>query len=388
MAGNLFVQNTIAVIWDFDKTLSRTYMQAPLFTRYKVNEKEFWDEVNGLEGFYRSAGAKRVSKDTLYLNHILTYVRRGVFKDLNNSLLKELGAEIALYEGLPHFFEAVKSVSENPLFKLHDITVEHYIVSTGLREMIMGSKIAPFVEDVWGCEFVEVCGEPGYLKPGHQQRVGGGVIVDIAYAVDNTSKTRAIFEINKGTNKLSDIGVNDTIDPEDRRVPFQNMIYVADGPSDIPSFSIVNQYGGTTFAVYEPGNKKQFEQVVDLQLKNRVHGIGEANYVEGSLSFMWILSAVERTAKRIVATRESFLQTRIGRSPQHIVADSKSKDNQGGTVAEVAKAAVESVATLQSESRETGSTPAAAKKLPVPERGSGSAPGEASVADARKPSVG
>jgi len=132
MAGNLFVQNTIAVIWDFDKTLSRTYMQAPLFARYGVNEKEFWEEVNGLEPFYLSAGAKRVSKETLYLNHILTYVRRGISKDLSNALLRELGAEIALYDGLPQFFEAAKAMSESPTFKLHDITVEHYIVSTGL----------------------------------------------------------------------------------------------------------------------------------------------------------------------------------------------------------------------------------------------------------------
>lgn len=367
MAGNLFVQNTITVIWDFDKTLSRTYMQAPLFARYKVNETEFWDEVNGLDALYKAAGANRVSKDTLYLNHILTYVRRGIFKNLNNSILKELGSEIALYEGLPHFFDAVRSLSESSLFKLHDITVEHYVVSTGLRQMIMGSKVAPYVEDVWGCEFVETRGEPGYLKPGYQQRVGDGVIVDVAYAVDNTSKTRAIFEINKGTNKLSDIGVNDTIDPEDRRVPFQNMIYVADGPSDIPSFSIVNQYGGTTFAVYEPGNKKQFEQVVDLQLKNRVKGIGEANYVEGSLSFMWILSAIERTAKRIVSTRESFLQTRIGRSPQHIVGDTKPQDNTIEAVAEAAKAVVHDVAMLQSEPRDLGGNSGAPKKGPASE---------------------
>ena len=368
MAGNLFVQNTIAIIWDFDKTLSRTYMQAPLFTRYGVNETEFWDEVNGLEEFYKSAGAERVSKDSLYLNHILTYVRRNIFKGLSNAVLKQLGAEIALYDGLPHFFETVKSVSDNPLFKLHDITVEHYVVSTGLREMIMGSKIAPFVEDVWGCEFVEVCGEPGYLKPGHQQHVGGGVITDIAYAIDNTSKTRAIFEINKGTNKLSDIGVNDTIDREDRRVPFQNMIYVADGPSDVPSFSIVNQYGGTTFAVYEPGNKKQFEQVVDLQLKNRVQGIGEANYLDGSLSYMWILSAIERTAKRIVAARETFLRTRVGRSPQHIVADLKPKQSQTATVVEAAKSTVENVGQVQTESPDVAAAALAPKKAPAAEK--------------------
>src|ERR1700733_5884053 len=108
MAANLFVQNTIALIWDFDKTLSRTYMQSPLFARFGVDEETFWHEVNGLDALYKSNGAARTSKDTLYLNHILTYVRRGIFKGLNNTTLKDLGAEIELFEGLPQFFETAK----------------------------------------------------------------------------------------------------------------------------------------------------------------------------------------------------------------------------------------------------------------------------------------
>jgi hypothetical protein len=75
MSQNLFVRNTIAIIWDFDKTLTPNYMQEPLFRRYGVDGPNFWHEVNGLEDLYIRHGAKRVSKDTLYLNHILTYVR-------------------------------------------------------------------------------------------------------------------------------------------------------------------------------------------------------------------------------------------------------------------------------------------------------------------------
>jgi hypothetical protein len=344
MSQNLFTPNTIAVIWDFDKTLSPGYMQEPLFKRYGVDPTTFWQESNGLDRYYLRAGSKRVSKDTLYLNHILTYVRRGIFRDLNNALLRELGAEIQFYDGIPEFFEEAKRcVMDNTAFAKHDISVEHYIVSTGLREMIMGSKVGPFMDEVWACEFVEVIGEPGYLKQAQANLFDGQdrrSIVDVGYVIDNTTKTRAIFEINKGTNQLSDIDVNATVAHEDRRIPFQNMIYVADGPSDIPAFSIINQYGGATFAVYKAGDEAQFKQVVNLQNQKRVQGIGEANYTQGSLTSMWLTNAIESIASRIVEDRERLLHERVGQSPRHIISDATPA--KPATVSGVARIAVES----------------------------------------------
>src|SRR5690242_16789322 len=108
MSQSLFTQNVIAVIWDFDKTLSPGYMQAPLFRRFGIDEETFWAEANGLAELYQRNGMHNLSRDTLYLNHILTYVERGVFKDLDNKLLFELGSEIEFYDGLPEFFETVR----------------------------------------------------------------------------------------------------------------------------------------------------------------------------------------------------------------------------------------------------------------------------------------
>ena len=126
MQQTLFAQNVIAVIWDFDRTLAPSYMQSPLFRRFDIDERHFWDEVNGLPEFYRARGVKNISKDTLYLNHILTYVREGIFTGLSNSLLFELGSEIEFYSGLPEFFTNVKeTVSKNPEYAKHGITVEH-----------------------------------------------------------------------------------------------------------------------------------------------------------------------------------------------------------------------------------------------------------------------
>ena len=129
---------------------------------------------------------------------------------------------------------------------------------------------------------------------------------------------RIFFEINKGSNKIPDIAVNAMIPDEDRRVPFQNMIYIADGPSDIPVFSLINQYGGRTFAVYQPGSSKEFSQVNNLQKQKRVQSFGEASYTEDSQTSMWIKNAITEICRQIVKNRERALGDKIGKPPRHL----------------------------------------------------------------------
>jgi len=320
MIQQLFLQNIIACIWDFDKTLSPGYMQAPIFELYKVDPKKFWKEVDKLPAYYQKDGLDLISTDTLYLNHILTYTREGIFKGLNNARLKKLGSKIRLYEGLPEFFNKIKRyVATNPKYAQHEIQVEHYIISTGLRQMILGSKIAPHVDGVWGCEFIEFAPPPGYLDTDNKKiSEDTKIISQIAYVLDNTTKTRAVFEINKGSNKIPDISVNAMIPDEDRRVPFQNMIYIADGPSDIPVFSLINRYGGRTFAVYHPGSSEAFSQVNNLQKQKRVQSFGEANYTDSSQTSMWIKNAVSEISSQIMHNRERALGEKIGKPPKHL----------------------------------------------------------------------
>jgi hypothetical protein len=185
--------------------------------------------------------------------------------------------------------------------------------------MILGSKIAPFIDGIWGCEFMENPPPPGYLENAQATTENKPrIISQIAYLLDNTTKTRTVFEINKGTNKIPDINVNAKIPDEDRRVPIQNMIYIADGPSDIPVFSIVNRFGGRTFAVYQPGSKKEFSQVNNLQKQGRVQSYGEANYTRDSQTAMWIKNAVSEIADLIVTNRERALGDKIGKPPKHL----------------------------------------------------------------------
>jgi hypothetical protein len=328
MGQTFFLRTNIAVIWDFDTTLIPGYMQEPLFRQFGIDAGEFWKEVNALPQFYRAHGVTRASGDTLYLNHLLSYVRAGRMKGLNNKLLMELGAQIPFYPGLPAFFPALKEkIAGEPNFSKHQITVEHYVVSTGLRAMIAGSKIFPHIDDVWASEFAEASAPPNYLVESKSLfGVEDGVISEVAYALDHTSKTRAIFEINKGTNKYPAIDVNATIAQEMRRVPFHNMVYVADGPSDIPCFSTVKLFGGRTYAVYKAGSEKEFQKAYDLQKQQRVEAFGEANYESGSPTSMWITHAVRDIAERIVRDRERALGDGLGKPPGHVLEADKPAD--------------------------------------------------------------
>ena len=320
MASTLFNQNIIACIWDFDKTLIPDYMQGPLFRRYGVDEATFWAETNALAGHYRRRGYA-ISPEISYLNHLLTHVLAGRMAGLNNKILRECGAGIQFYPGLPEFFANSRAwVKAKPEYTKQEIVLEHYVVSTGLAEMVRGSAIAPSVDGIWGCEFIENPLQPGFLQQEELGLDAAAEIAQIGVMIDNTTKTRAIFEINKGTNKNSSIDVNSRVIPEDRRIPIQNMIYIADGPSDVPSFSVVRKGGGKTYAVYNPANRAEFKQNDRLRHSGRIDHYGPADYTEGSATVNWLQLQVEKICDRIVSDRESSVASRFTLPPRHLTA--------------------------------------------------------------------
>jgi len=318
MATTLFTQNIIACIWDFDKTLIPGYMQAPLFRRYGINEAEFWNETNKLAEAYRKRGY-HLSPEISYLNHLLTYTLAGPLKGLNNKILHECGAEIAFYQGLPEFFDQAKCfVQEKTEYLKHEISLEHYIVSTGIAAMVRGSAIAKHIDGVWACEFIENPLQPGFLRQNELALSAEAEIAQIGLVIDNTTKTRAIFEINKGTNKNPAIDVNSTMNAEDRRIPFQNMIYIADGPSDVPSFSVVKGGGGRAYAVYNPNDQAEFAQNDRLRQAGRIDHYGPADYTPGSSTTQWLRMHIHQMCDRIVADREAAVAQKASRPPRHL----------------------------------------------------------------------
>ena len=314
----LYKQNIIACVWDFDKTLIPGYMQTPLFDAFGIDEKHFWKEVNALPEIYAEKGTK-VSADTIYLNHLLSYVKNGLLEGLTNAKLRELGRSLKFCPGLPELFPRLQALTkETAAYRKHNIELEHYIISTGLAEMIKGSTIAPHVTDIFGCEFIEAPMPPNFSKQEELTIALDFEISQIGTIVDNTIKTRYIFEINKGGNKNPSIDVNAYIAKSDRRIPIDRMLYIADGPSDIPCFSVVKNNGGKTFAVFQPGNDAEFEQNDALLHAGRIHSYGPADYTEDSTTTKWLSMHLRRICDRVVSECESTVSSSIQVPPIHL----------------------------------------------------------------------
>jgi len=311
--------NVIACIWDFDKTLIPGYMQTPIFKEYGIDEKLFWKEVNLLPSIYAQRGI-RVSPETVYLNHLLSFVKSGYLQGLSNAKLRELGGRLDFCQGIPDFFNILRNIVKDAAKARNvDISLEHYIVSTGLAEMIRGSKIAPFVDGIFGCEFVEEPLPPYFSKQAEFDfKSLSTQINQIGIIVDNTIKTRFIFEINKGTNKNPAIDVNSFIEPSDRRVPIRNMIYIADGPSDVPVFSVVRKGGGKAFAVYSAGSEPEFAQNDMLLETDRIDAYGPNNYTPESSTSIWLQMHVKKICDRIIHEIDQAVETRLVKAPRHI----------------------------------------------------------------------
>ncbi|MDF6529488.1 hypothetical protein NLO81_26855, partial [Escherichia coli] len=141
----------------------------------------------------------------------------------------------------------------------------------------------------------------------------------------NTTKTRALFEINKGVNKHPEaVSVNSSIAEDERRVPFANMIYVADGPSDIPAFSVARKGGGRTYAVYNPESPRSFEQADNLRADDRVDMLGPADYRAGSPTEMWLKLHIGKIADGIVHGKQEIMRETTRGIPQHFVEPKRS----------------------------------------------------------------
>lgn len=299
--------NIIAVIWDCDKTLVDGYMQDPIFRDFGVEASAFWKEVNDKLAEYE-AQKIRVNKDVFYLNYFIKYAKEGIFKGLNNELLLEYGKKQTFYSGVVEFLKKTKEMfrTEDQYAQL-GIQVEHYIISTGFAQVIRGSELMPYLDGVWGCELLDDTMEDGT-----------SIINEIVYTIDNTTKTRAIFEINKGIGKLEGIDVNSKIPKELRRVRMENMIYIADGPSDIPAFSVVKQNGGATFAIYPKGDFRALQQVEQMRADGRVDMYAEADYSENTTANMWITQKIREMADKMLKAEEAKVKSSASSVPHHI----------------------------------------------------------------------
>lgn len=291
------LQNTIALVYDYDQTLSPAYMQDDvIFPAFGINADKFWKRCSDLvqmEGY---------DNELAYMKCLLDYL--SVDRPTNEQL-KQLGAKMQLYKGLPEMFEEFDQELLEEQHLAAGIHVDHYIVSSGLKILIEGSKLRPYLRAVFGCEYAE--DSEGRIS--FPKRV-----------ISHTQKTQYLFRINKGLLDMSQ-DVNDHMPDEIRPVPFTNMIYVGDGPTDVPCFAIMRKHGGYAIAVYNPDDpsRASFRKCYHLSAHaDRVRQIAPSDYRRGSHLRLLLEEMVHEIADRILATRKSAGEAGLVRAPRHV----------------------------------------------------------------------
>ena len=266
-----------------------------VFPVFGIDGAKFWSRCSELvrdAGYDNELAYMKVLLDTLGMDRP------------TNAELKKLGSKLNFYNGLPEMFEQFKDGLLTAEHLAHGISVEHYIISSGMKVLIDGSRLAPYVRAIFGCEFAE--DEEGRIT--FPKRV-----------ISHTQKTQFLFRINKGMLDMSE-DVNDHMDPEIRPIPFPSMIYIGDGPTDVPCFTVMKRNGGQAIAVYNPDDPQRlgFKKCYQLSAHaDRVKHIAPADYRPNTHLRMLLEQMVQETADRIVAHRQEAIETGTVRAPKY-----------------------------------------------------------------------
>lgn len=275
-------QNIIAIVYDYDQTLSHRYMQDDvLFPEYGIDPKQFWQNCN------RLVSEREWDGELAYMKCLLDYL---AMDHVTNDQLQSLGANLSFFPGIPEIFELLPQLVITPEHEAAGVHMEHYIVSSGLKALLDGSRLQPHVKAIFGCEFGE--NEEGRIA--FPKRT-----------ISHTTKTQYLFRINKGMLRY-DQDVNDHMPAEMRPIPFQNMIYIGDGPTDVPCFTVMNRNGGNSIAVYNPNDSsgRSFRKSYQLCAHaGRVKHIAPADYREGSHLWLLLSEMVREIADRMLRQR-------------------------------------------------------------------------------------
>jgi len=264
----------VAFLYDFDKTLCTTDMQNYSFIpSLGMTPGEFWPVANGFGSANRMDGI---------LAYMYTMIRESERKGVpfTRQDLVEKGVNIVLFPGVEDWFRRINEYGDS-----QGVQVEHYIISSGLKEIIEGCPISAEFKEIYASEFYyDEEGKPAWPK----------------LAVNFTAKTQFVYRINKGVLDVSDDKtLNDSMPDDSKRVPFTNMIYFGDGLSDVPCMKMMRAYGGQAVAVYQDSNRMGVEE---LLAKGRVDFIFKADYSEGS--------ALDLTVKNII--RKMAIMDQLG----------------------------------------------------------------------------
>ncbi len=269
------MKNTIALVYDFDGTLSPKSMQEyTILPNLGVKEVgAFWDQVSE-EG--RKTGAENTLVWMRRIKEMAVDERRAITREY----FKTCGRDIMYFPGVELFFgeinRYIKTMSKGRM------KVRHYIVSAGLKEILEGVSIRDQFHNIFGSEYhYDEYGRPDFPK----------------VVVTDTIKTQYMFRINKGKENMGD-SINEHMSEVDRPIPFENMIYVGDGLTDVPAMTLTKKSGGHSIAVYRAKNAKGRITCGQLLDAGRVNFIAPADYRKGSELFAYVTTVLDLIVKK------------------------------------------------------------------------------------------
>jgi hypothetical protein len=290
-AAPKFDRKTIALVYDFDGTLSPRPMQEYAFLpQIGADAAAFWAESNAL--------AKKTRADPLITYMHLMYKKaktKGV--RIDRADLVAQGRQVELYSGVEDWFDAIGAYVKSHA-QSHGVQLRHYLISSGLTEIVEGTSIYRRFHNVFASEYWFDAYDLPYPKR---------VITD-------TGKTQYLFRINKGVEDLGE-SINQHMPEEARPIPFANMIYFGDGDTDVPSMAVMRKNGGYAVAVYPSGKSKGRAKCVDLFKAGRCDFFAPADYREGSDLFRRTCLLLDRILADIRVQEESWRLSRgVGRA--------------------------------------------------------------------------
>lgn len=246
-------EQIVAIMYDFDKTLSTTDMQNYSFIpALGMSPDEFWGETGK---FSKETGVERILS---YMYMMIVKCREKNIK-LTREFLRNCGKNIVYHPGVETWFERINKYGLEK-----NVKIEHYLVSSGTTEILEGCSIYKYFSKVYGCEFYYENDMPVWPK----------------LAINYTQKTQFFFRIAKGAYEISnDEGVNAKTDKKELRIPYANIVYLGDGMTDVACMTLVNKNGGHSIGVYTEKNKNSVEQIKN---DKRVTYVADADYREGS----------------------------------------------------------------------------------------------------------
>lgn len=255
-------ESVIAVVFDFDETLGPDTISLFL-QQQKIKPAQFWPEINSMvsDGW---------DPPLAYMHKMFDLSQEGKL-DISKKALSKTGKSLKLFPGLPGAFSELRNfVRTNKELKQARVSLEFYIASGGFEEIIKATKVESEIDGIFGCNFA-------YDKK--------GIAIGIKSAISFTEKTRYIHGIRKGIDakelRSNPYRINDAISPDQQRIPFSQMIYIGDGPSDIPCLSMITHNGGTGIGVSAPYGT--FKKGYELARGKRITvGPYTANYKKGS----------------------------------------------------------------------------------------------------------